>query len=243
MKRHERVTFRAYQQDQMMLLPPNLEELVPGKHAVRVINEVVEGPKLDAVLMQYKGGGSRSYHPRMMLKVLVYAYTQNMYSSRRIAKGLRENVFFMWLSGQQRPDFRSAPQGSRSTTGTPANVHLRTATRAGSVSMKPKTARHVPSAPKATPTRIPVSFHRRQPKTQTERGYPDLLGQPLPIYILSAAFALTQLPLVLAVVQHLRRARAYAHALRHAAILVRAVDLPRSGAERLEVDPLAVRMP
>ncbi len=107
MKRHERVTFKAYQQDQIMLLPPNLEELVPAKHVVRVVNEVVEGLKLDALLMQYKGGGSSSYHPRMMLKALVYAYTQNIYSSRRIAKALRENVFFMWLSGQQRPDFRT----------------------------------------------------------------------------------------------------------------------------------------
>jgi len=107
MKRHERVTFKAYQQDQMMLMPPSLEELVPEKHLVRVVSEVVDGLKLDLLLEQYKGGGSSSYHPRMMLKVLVYAYTQNVYTSRRIAKALRENVHFMWLSGQQRPDFRT----------------------------------------------------------------------------------------------------------------------------------------
>ena len=62
---------------------------------------------LEPLLRQYKGGGTSSYHPRMMLKVLVYAYTQRIYSSRQIAKALRENVNFMWLSGGNRPDFRT----------------------------------------------------------------------------------------------------------------------------------------
>jgi transposase len=56
---------------------------------------------------QYKGGGTSSYHPRMMLKVLVYAYSQRIYSSRQIAKAVRENVNFMWLAGGNRPDFRT----------------------------------------------------------------------------------------------------------------------------------------
>jgi len=58
-------------------------------------------------MKQYKGGGTSSYHPRMMLKVLVYAYAQLIYTSRQIAKALRENVTFMWLSGGNRPDFRT----------------------------------------------------------------------------------------------------------------------------------------
>src|SRR4030042_580563 len=62
---------------------------------------------LSRLLAQYKGGGTSSYHPKMLLKVLVYAYTQQLYSSRKIAKALRENIYFMWLSGNQQPDFRT----------------------------------------------------------------------------------------------------------------------------------------
>ncbi len=74
---------------------------------VRVVNRAIDKIDLEPLLRKYKGGGTSSYHPRMMLKVLVYAYTQRIYSSRQIAKALRENVNFMWLSGGNRPDFRT----------------------------------------------------------------------------------------------------------------------------------------
>lgn len=89
------------------MLPTSLEELIPEDHLVRVVNRVIDGLSLDGLLKRYKGGGTSSYHPRMMLKVLIYAYTQRIYSSRQIAKALRENVNFMWLSGGNRPDFRT----------------------------------------------------------------------------------------------------------------------------------------
>jgi transposase len=56
---------------------------------------------------QYKGGGTSSYHPKMLLKVLVYAYCKKIYTSRKIAAALRENNHFMWLSGGNQPDFRT----------------------------------------------------------------------------------------------------------------------------------------
>lgn len=90
-----------------MLLPPDLGELIPEEHLVRVVNRMIEQIDLEPLLRQYKGGGTSSYHPEMMLKVLVYAYTQKTYSSRLIAKALRENVNFMWISGGNRPDFRT----------------------------------------------------------------------------------------------------------------------------------------
>lgn len=92
---------------QPALLPPDLEELIPEDHLVRVVNRVFDELDLEPILKEYKGGGTSSYHPRMMLKVLVYAYTQRANSSRQIAKGLRENVNFMWISGNNRPDFRT----------------------------------------------------------------------------------------------------------------------------------------
>lgn len=72
-----------------------------------MVNAAIEKMDLSALLAQYKGGGTSSYHPKMLMKVLAYAYTQQLYSSRKIAKALRENIYFMWLSGNQQPDFRT----------------------------------------------------------------------------------------------------------------------------------------
>jgi transposase len=72
-----------------------------------VVNEAVEKIDVSSLLAQYKGGGTSSYHPKMLLKVLVYAYAERIYSWRRIAKALRENIHFMWISGENRPDFRT----------------------------------------------------------------------------------------------------------------------------------------
>ncbi len=110
-----KITFKPYVQNQPMLLPPNLGELVPKGHLVRVVNDAVERMNIDPLLERYKGGGTSSYHPKMMLKVVVYAYSQRIYSSRQIAKALRENIPFMWLSGQNQPDFRTINRFRSST--------------------------------------------------------------------------------------------------------------------------------
>lgn len=99
--------FKEYTMGQLILLPTNLDELIPSNHLVRVVNAFVEQMDLAPLLAKYKGGGTSSYHPKMMLKVFIYSYTQKVYSSRRIAKALRESIPFMWLSGNNRPDFRT----------------------------------------------------------------------------------------------------------------------------------------
>jgi transposase len=99
--------FKLYVMNQMALMPSSYEEKIPADHLVRVVNEAVEKIDVSALLGQYKGGGASSYHPKMLLKVLVYAYAERFYSSRRIAKALRENIYFMWISGENRPDFRT----------------------------------------------------------------------------------------------------------------------------------------
>jgi transposase len=103
----KQITFKPYSMEQMSLLPPSLEELIPEHHLVRVVNRVVEELDLAPLLAKYKGGGASSYHPKMMLKVIVYAYTQKIYSSRKMEKALWENIGFMWLSGGNRPDFHT----------------------------------------------------------------------------------------------------------------------------------------
>jgi transposase len=104
---HGKITFKEYTMEQPMLLPPRLDELIPDGHIVRIVNDFIEAIDLTALIATYKGGGTSSYHPKMLLKVLVYAYTKKIYSSRMIAAALRENIHFMWLSGGNRPDFRT----------------------------------------------------------------------------------------------------------------------------------------
>jgi transposase len=99
--------FKPYVMNQPHLLPPSYDELIEADHLVRVVNRVIDQLDLRVVLAKYKGGGTSSYHPQMLLKVLVYAYCKKIYSSRKIAAALRENVHFMWLSGENRPDFRT----------------------------------------------------------------------------------------------------------------------------------------
>lgn len=102
--RKRKVVFKRYEQSQPMLLPPSYEDLVPKNHPVRVVNEVVERIDIRGLEASYKGGGTSSYHPRMLLKVLVYAYLRNMYSSRKIEQACAENVHFMWLASGAKPD-------------------------------------------------------------------------------------------------------------------------------------------
>nr|WP_229696111.1 transposase [Paenibacillus albidus] len=90
-----------------LCLPLDLEEDIPESHLVRVVNSAVN--RLDDAIFDaaYPGGGRDSYHPRMLTKVIIYAYTPRIYSSRQIAKAVRENIPFMWLTGRQCPDFRT----------------------------------------------------------------------------------------------------------------------------------------
>jgi len=96
--------FKAYHQGQLMLLPPSLEEMIEANHPARVVNQIINQIDIAPLEKKYKGGGTSSYHPRMLLKVLVYAYLTNTYSSRKIEAALKENIHFMWLSGMSKPD-------------------------------------------------------------------------------------------------------------------------------------------
>jgi len=92
-------TFKPYRQNQMRLLPLDLSEMVPENHMARVVDEVVESLDLSALRSLYPGGGAPAHDPRMMLKVVIYAYASGVYSSRRIAEATRSNVYFLWLTG------------------------------------------------------------------------------------------------------------------------------------------------
>lgn len=99
-----KVVFKTYDQSQQMLLPPSLEELIAAAHPVRVVNKVIDQINIDPLLKKYKAGGTSSFHPRMLLKVLVFSYINNIYSSRKIEEALQQNIHFMWLSAMSTPD-------------------------------------------------------------------------------------------------------------------------------------------
>lgn len=103
-KRRRKPTFKAYNPDQLSLLPPSLEELIEANHVVRVVSEVIDSLNIDDILKKYKGGGASSFHPKLMLKILVYGYLCNTYSSRKIEQAVKSNIHYMWLAGMQTPD-------------------------------------------------------------------------------------------------------------------------------------------
>jgi transposase len=99
-----KVVFKDYSPTQNLLLPPSLEEIIDPHHPVRVVNQVIDSLDIDLLINKYKGGGCSSYHPRLLLKLLVYGYLSNQYSSRKIEQAAKQNIHFMWLSAMSYPD-------------------------------------------------------------------------------------------------------------------------------------------
>lgn len=107
MKTRSNVHFKALTSQQVVLFPSNLSDKISENHPVRIVNHVVDSLNIDEILSGYKGGGTSSFHPRMLIKVLFYSYFCNIYSCRKMAQALQENIHFMWLSGNSLPDFRT----------------------------------------------------------------------------------------------------------------------------------------
>ena len=103
-------TFRAWDVDQVWLLPPSVHDFVRAGHPAHVVRDLVrEELDLSAIVAAYEREerGQPPYHPAMMVALLLYAYTQGVYASRRIAKACEERLDVMAVTGMQRPDFRT----------------------------------------------------------------------------------------------------------------------------------------
>ncbi|WP_212995097.1 IS1182 family transposase [Elizabethkingia argenteiflava] len=100
-----KVQFKALPSNSPSLFPEDIFDRIPLNHPVRLVNQVVDQLDIEHLISQYKGGGTTSFHPRMLLKVLFYAYLSNIYSCRKIERALQENIHFMWLSGNSTPDY------------------------------------------------------------------------------------------------------------------------------------------
>src|SRR5690349_12140648 len=102
-------TFRSWDVDQDWLLPRSLHEFVPADHAAHFVRDLVRDElDLTAILASYDDErGFPPYHPGMMVALLLYAYTQGVYSSRRIARCCEGRLDFMAVTAINRPDFRT----------------------------------------------------------------------------------------------------------------------------------------
>lgn len=92
-------TFKPCGQHQLTLLPTDLSDLIEPDCMVRVVDAVIDSIDVSELYALYPGGGASAYDPKMMLKVVVFAYASGIYSSRKIERATRENIHFMWLCG------------------------------------------------------------------------------------------------------------------------------------------------
>ena len=101
--------FRHYDQSQSFLLPPSLDDWLPENHEARFISEVVDTMlDLDCIYDSYtEASGAPPYDPAMMLKLLLFAYSTGVTSSREMERRCHVDVAFRWLSANAAPDYRS----------------------------------------------------------------------------------------------------------------------------------------
>jgi transposase len=96
--------FRAINRDTGFLLPPSVDEWLPQRHLARFVVEVIDGLDLSELVKAYRGSGSASYHPAMLLGLLVYGYATKVFSSRAIERATHDSVAFRFITGNEHPD-------------------------------------------------------------------------------------------------------------------------------------------
>ena len=133
--------YRPYHPRQVLILPPSLQEWLPEDHLAYFIDDLVEHFDLHAIEEAYEDElrGGPPYHPAMMTKLLLYAYCTGVYSSRRIATHVHEDVAFRVLAAGNAPDFRTISEFRRRHLTTLSGLFrqvLELAQRAGLVTMK-----------------------------------------------------------------------------------------------------------
>src|SRR6266851_230384 len=96
--------FRAIDRETGFLLPPSIDEWLPEKHLSRFVVEVIDGLDLSAMVRSYRGSGSASYHPALLLSILVYGYATGVFSSRRLERATYDSVAFRFITANEHPD-------------------------------------------------------------------------------------------------------------------------------------------
>ena len=100
-----KIHFRPYTPNQTVLFPQRIDEDIAPDAPVRIVNAIVDSLDLDNFRRLYKETGRCPYHPKMMLKAILYAYMNNVYSCRKIEQLLLRDIHYIWLAGYEKPDF------------------------------------------------------------------------------------------------------------------------------------------
>jgi transposase len=96
--------FRPINRDTGFLLPPSVDEWLPQRHLARFVVEVIDGLDLSELVKAYRGSGSASYHPAMLLGLMVYGYATKTFSSRAVERATYDSVAFRFIAGNEHPD-------------------------------------------------------------------------------------------------------------------------------------------
>ena len=96
--------FRQVDRSTGFLLPPSVDEWLPERHLARFVVEVIEHLDLSAMVKAYRGSGSASYHPSMLLGLLVYGYATGVFSSRKLERATYDSVAFRFIAANDHPD-------------------------------------------------------------------------------------------------------------------------------------------
>jgi transposase len=96
--------FRPINRDTGFLLPPSVDEWLPERHLARFVVEVIDRLELSKLSQAYRGSGSASYHPAMLLALLVYGYATKVFSSRALERATYDSVAFRFIAGNEHPD-------------------------------------------------------------------------------------------------------------------------------------------
>src|SRR6202162_5772010 len=96
--------FRTIDRQTGFLLPPSVNDWLPERHLARFIVDVIDGMDLGRMSGAYRGCGSASYHPRMLLGLLVYGYATGVFSSRKLERATYDSVAFRFIAANDHPD-------------------------------------------------------------------------------------------------------------------------------------------
>jgi transposase len=96
--------FRQIDRDTGFLLPPSIDEWLPQRHLARFVVEVIDGLDVSAMSKSYRGSGSASYHPALLLGILVYGYATGVFSSRKLERATYDSVAFRFVAANEHPD-------------------------------------------------------------------------------------------------------------------------------------------
>lgn len=96
--------FRTIDRETAYLLPPSVNEWLPERHLARFVVEVIDGLDLSAMSRSYRGTGSASYHPALLLGLLVYGYATGVFSSRKLERATYDSVAFRFIAANDHPD-------------------------------------------------------------------------------------------------------------------------------------------